>query len=77
MSDVRLALSNDVLKTKPMPTRPAISLSADAISRAWARLSIWHGPAISANGSALPIVTLATVTTGLGRRSVLAFMGRL
>ena len=45
---------------------PAISFSAAAISSACARLSSWHGPAISASGSALPKRTLPTVTTGFG-----------
>src|ERR1044072_1193879 len=49
-----------------MPSRPAISFKADAISSACARLSSWHGPAISANGSALPKRALPIVTTGLG-----------
>src|SRR5580658_9614343 len=51
---------------KPMPRRAAISLSADAISNACARLSSTHGPAIKASGSALPKRTLPTATAGLG-----------
>ena len=43
-----------------------MSLSADAISKACARLSSTHGPAINASGSALPKRTFATATTGLG-----------
>src|SRR5437764_12182274 len=63
---VRLALSNDLLYTKPSLSRLAISLSAAAISRACARLSIAHGPAIRASGKALPNDTPATLTTGFG-----------
>src|SRR6266545_6269849 len=46
-----------------MPILPAISLSAEAISNAWARLSSAHGPAISASGSALPKRAAPTATT--------------
>ena len=49
-----------------------ISLSADAISNACARLSSTHGPAINASGSALPKRALPMVTTGFGRHGVLA-----
>ena len=37
-----------------IPRRAAISFKADAVSSACARLSIWHGPAISASGSFAP-----------------------
>ena len=46
--EVRLALSNEVLKTRPSFSRAAISFSAAATSSAWARLSSWQGPAITA-----------------------------
>ncbi len=49
-----------------MPARAAISFSAEAISSACARLSSWHGPAISASGNALPKRTFPTLTIGLG-----------
>src|SRR4051794_23525774 len=45
----------------------AISFSAEAISSACARLSIWQGPAISASGKALPKRALRTSTVALGR----------
>src|SRR3954463_8360344 len=61
---VRLALSNDVLKTRPMFNRTAISFSACATSSAWARLSSWHGPAITEIGKALPKRTWPRATTG-------------
>src|ERR1051325_6050784 len=48
-----------------MPRRPAISLSAAAISSAWARLSSAHGPAIRASGSALPKRAAPIATTAL------------
>src|SRR5579862_1648098 len=51
---------------KPMPSRAAISISEPAISKACARLSSAHGPAISANGSLLPKRTLPTATMGFG-----------
>src|SRR5262245_19188357 len=50
-----------------MPSRPQISLSADAISSAWPRLSIWHGPANNPIGRSLANVTLPMATEGLGR----------
>src|SRR6185312_6815560 len=49
-----------------MPTRPAISFSAAAISSACARLSIWQGPAISASGRVLPKRTAPMLTIGFG-----------
>ena len=52
--EVRLALSNDVLNTRPIARRAAISFNAPAISSAWARLSSWHGPAMRASGSFAP-----------------------
>src|SRR5215467_1156194 len=48
-----------------MPTRAAISLSAPAISRACARLSSAHGPAIRASGRRLPKRTAPTATSEL------------
>src|SRR3954452_13198351 len=49
-----------------MPTfsRAAISFSADATSSACARLSSWHGPAMTEIGSALPNLTAPAETTG-------------
>ena len=47
-------------------TLAAISLSAVAISSAWARLSNAHGPAMSASGNALPKVAAPILTVGLG-----------
>src|SRR6185503_3715102 len=49
-----------------MPSRPAISFSAAAISSACARLSIWQGPANTAIGRSLANVTLPMVTVGFG-----------
>src|ERR1700682_1937282 len=51
---------------KPMPSRAVMSLSAAAISKAWARLSSAHGPAIKVSGSLLPKRTLPTATTAFG-----------
>src|SRR5215813_9188230 len=48
--DVRLALSNDALKTNGTFTRRAISEIAAAIACACASLSMTHGPAINVNG---------------------------
>src|SRR3954462_11821597 len=45
----------------------AISFSAEAISSACARLSIWQGPAVGAGGKALPKRALRTSTVALGR----------
>src|SRR5688500_16185383 len=47
-----------------MPSLAEMSFSAVAISNACARLSSAHGPAITANGSALPNLTEPAVTTG-------------
>ena len=44
------------------PVAADISRSAAATSRACPRDSIWHGPAINANGRSLPIATLPTCT---------------
>src|SRR5689334_5081970 len=55
----------------PSPSFDVISLSAAAISSAWARLSSAHGPAISARGNALPRRMLPIVTIGLGAGSTL------
>ena len=52
--EVRLALSNEVLNTRPSFSRAAISFSAAATSSAWARLSSWHGPAITPSGRSAP-----------------------
>src|SRR6185436_4360423 len=49
-----------------MPSLPVISLSAEAISSACARLSSAQGPAIRANGRSLPKRTLPTATVALG-----------
>src|ERR1700724_3915881 len=49
-----------------MLNRAAISFSAAAMSRAWARLSSAHGPAIKVSGSLLPKRTLPTATTAFG-----------
>src|SRR5580704_5695889 len=49
-----------------MLNRAAISFSAAAISKACARLSSAHGPAIKASGSLLPKRTLPTATTAFG-----------
>src|ERR1700728_2553708 len=49
-----------------MPSRAVMSLSAAAISKACARLSSAHGPAIRANGRLLPKRTLPTATTAFG-----------
>src|SRR5580704_9749441 len=49
-----------------MLSRAAISLSAAAMSKAWARLSSTHGPAISASGRLLPKRTFPTATTAFG-----------
>src|ERR1044071_2040431 len=43
---------------RPMPRSRVSSARAPHISSAWARLSSWHGPAISANGLSLPISML-------------------
>ena len=42
------------LVDEPDLSRAAISFSACAVSSAWARLSIWQGPAISASGRSTP-----------------------
>src|SRR6476661_3272031 len=49
-----------------MPSLAAISFSAEAISSACARLSIWQGPANTAIGRSLANVTLPIVTAALG-----------
>src|SRR5580704_3426847 len=49
-----------------MPSRAVMSLSAPATSKACARLSSAHGPAIRASGRLLPKRTLPTATTGFG-----------
>src|SRR5580693_435820 len=49
-----------------MLSRAVISLSAAATSKACARLSSAHGPAIKASGSLLPKRTLPTATTAFG-----------
>src|SRR5258708_32016311 len=49
-----------------MPSRAVMSLSAAAISKACARLSSAHGPAIRASGRSLPKRTLPTATTAFG-----------
>src|SRR6516164_214347 len=51
-----------------------MSLSAQAISKAWSRLSSAQGPAISASGSLLPNRMPPTATTGLGAGSQQTFM---
>src|SRR5262249_37244781 len=66
---VRLALSNDVLKTRLIPALPAVSLRAEAISNACSRLSRAQGPAISASGRVLPKRAVPIVTIGLGAGS--------
>src|ERR1700754_3179844 len=47
---------------KPMPSFLVSPDSASAISSAWARLSIAHGPAIITNGRSLANVTGPTLT---------------
>src|ERR1700689_1227765 len=54
-----------------MPSRAVMSLSAAAMSKACARLSSTHGPAIRASGRLLPNRTLPMATTAFG----LAFFG--
>src|SRR5580658_2247860 len=49
-----------------MPSRAVMSLSAAAMSKACARLSSAHGPAIRASGRLLPKRTLPTATTAFG-----------
>src|ERR1700676_3498336 len=49
-----------------MPSRAVISLSAAAMSKACARLSSAHGPAIKASGGLLPKRTFPTATTAFG-----------
>src|SRR5580704_6326942 len=51
---------------KPMPSRPVMSLSAAAMSKACARLSSAHGPAIRVSGRLLPKRTLPMATTAFG-----------
>ena len=51
-AEVRLALSNELLKIKGKANRSVISLIAAAIRKEWSRLSITQGPAIS--GKSLP-----------------------
>src|SRR5213592_1457426 len=58
-----------------MPSLAAISLSAEAISSAWSRLSSAHGPAIRASGRALPKRVAPTATVALGAGST-ACIGR-
>ena len=52
----------------------AISFSASAVSSACARLSSAQGPAISANGRALPNFALPAETTALGAGFMASFM---
>src|ERR1700686_3324766 len=47
-----------------MLSRAAISFSADATSSACARLSSWHGPAMTEIGKSLPNLTGPAATTG-------------
>src|SRR6476469_2190000 len=47
-----------------MPSRDAISLSAEATSSACARLSSWHGPAMIEIGRSLPNLTDPAETSG-------------
>src|SRR6202035_1864570 len=49
-----------------MPSRAVMSLSAAAMSKACARLSSAHGPAIKASGRLLPKRTLPTATMAFG-----------
>src|SRR5580693_9036926 len=49
-----------------MPSRAATSFSAPAMSKACARLSSTHGPAIRASGRSLPKRTLPMLTTAFG-----------
>src|SRR4030081_1406693 len=53
-----------------MPSRAAISLSAEAISSAWARLSSWHGPAMIEIGKSLPNLTDPAATTAAAEPSL-------
>ena len=55
----------------PILRRAAISFSAEATSSACARLSNWHGPAITEIGNALPNLTDPAETTGAAE--ILAF----
>src|SRR5580692_5803900 len=55
-----------------MPSCAVTSLSAAAMSKACARLSSAHGPAISASGKALPNRALPIVTVEFGFIDVLA-----
>src|SRR5688572_32033031 len=56
-SEVRLALSNEALKTSGTDARLAIAASARARSTACASLSITHGPMMKASGCPVPKVT--------------------
>src|SRR5207248_7797606 len=67
---VRFALSKEVLETSPIPSLRLISLRAAAVSSACSRLSSAQGPAMSANGSALPNRTPPTVTAAFGAGSM-------
>jgi hypothetical protein len=54
-----------------------ISFSAAAISKACARLSSAHGPAITASGSVLPNFAVPTVTVVFGFVVVIPFQARI
>ena len=57
----------DILQIPAFLSRQTdLILAAAAISKAWARLSSWHGPAMIASFLALPISTEPSLTTALG-----------
>src|SRR5450759_1410588 len=63
-----------------MPAAAQISFSAAATSSACARLSIWHGPEISANGRLLAISIAPTRTvfcSDMGRSTRVSDQARL
>src|SRR5215469_10667454 len=62
---------------KPRPSFPVISFSAAAISKACARLSSAHGPAIKASGSVLPNFAVPTVTVVFGFALIIPFQARI
>ena len=60
--DVRLALSNDALKTTGVPSRRATSAMNTAVSMACDSLSMTHGPRMKASGCPVPNVTEPALT---------------
>ena len=59
----------------PARAGPRSPSARSAISRAWARLSIWQGPANTAMGRSLANVTRPTVTAALGLARSLLMVG--